>query len=308
MSKKTTGQDVQPPAGKPENSDGEPGWYKTLKWLVQKPYVLVAIIIFYIGIRIAGHDVLVPPLEKLGITNSPSLFHTTVTLTNSVSVDVPDPKTAACIEYAKKNQKPYWIESATQIVHLNFDRGTKKRTATFQVVYVLKLLRDIHSNDRSFTELFMTSDQRAKFTRISGTDVESSHGSNGKFDVEVEAKAGDVRTVVTGGQFEWPYDAPPRKGMGDNILLGKNDGTWNFPNDANDAIREYTLLLYSDGEPIEPIGKAAIRLKDKELNPTTAHFNRPDSTSGSALPSISARWENVFGNEEVAIHYSWPSL
>jgi hypothetical protein len=295
----------------PKRFEGEPpGLLKNIIWFFRNPLFLTGLVVVYVIFRLTGHDILVPLLEKAGMKKA----ETSMTKTNTVvipsvaSLQLDDQKTLECIAYAKANQKPYWIESITEIVHLQFDKIKRTRTATFQVVYVLRLLRDVRRNDQSFKEWFNSSDQRAKLTRISGADEESVHGANGKFEVQITGKAGEVRTVVTGGRFVWPYDAEPRNGLGDKIRLGRNDDTWNYPNDVNDAIREFTMLLYSDGNEITPIGQAAKWLKDGKLDTVPHRFNQPDIPSGPALPSISARWENVLGEQEIGIHFSWPPL
>lgn len=307
-------------ANKSEPSVSEPpAAIKWINWFSKNPWYLVGIltaaVFVYLVFRLTGHDILCPALEKVGVkcstnaTNYVEIIRTNVvTSTNAIAVEVSDAKTAECIAFARSHNKPYWIESATEIVHLQFDRSAKTRTGTFQVIYVLRLLRDVHRNDQSFKEWFNSSDQSAKLTRISGSDEESVHGNVGKFEVQIEGKAGDVRTVVTGGRYVWPYDAQPRNGLGDKIRLGKNDDTWNYPNDADDAIREYTLLIYSDAGEITPVGQAAKWLKDGKLDTVPHRFNQPDPASGPALPSISARWENVLGEQEVAIHFAWPPL
>src|ERR1022692_981888 len=233
--------------------DGEPpDWLKGIIWFRRRPWYLAftlgGTLFVYVVLRLTGHDLLCPLLERVGLKCSELATTRTnyVMITNSISLNVIDPKTDECIAYAKDKGKPYWIESITEIIHLQFDKILKTRTATFQVVYVLRLLRDVQRNDQSFKEWFNTSDQRARLTRISGTDEESVHGANGKFEVQIAGRAGEVRTVVTGGRYVWPYDAEPRAGLGDKIRLGKNDDTWNYPNDSDDAIREYTMLIYSD--------------------------------------------------------------
>lgn len=284
----------KPPQSSPE---GHPDTWQALIWkILSSPSalstVLILVLIVYVLARASGYDLLASMGAK-PLASTPTLAGVAT-----------DPKTAECIEKAMELKRPYVVLSINEVAHLQFDDSKSSRTADFTVSYTLLLLRDIERTDRVFKEGFRTATRNGQFTHVFGSEFEELPGQGETYDVRFSGKKGEIRTVTTAGRYVHTLPYPERRILREQLQLGPKEDTWNYPNEE-DVIREITMLIISDRPSLDGTTKTAAKRLDSDGKLLADTATASGGNSDSPFKTLSARWEQVMPNEEVAIHFKW---
>jgi hypothetical protein len=219
------------------------------------------------------------------------------------------PNLRQCLAEARRLNKPYAIESITYWIQIEKDtlNGVPAQRQERRIFYTLRSLQPIAKNQELFDEELHTHVENANFEHWYGTEYEEFHDpSKKKFYVKFDMAKDDVRTVVTGANFILPLPFTGRKELNNHLTILPNEDFQAYPNEADDAICELSMVIESKSLPIQPVGgDAAKRFFEGNLKNEEAKFSF-DSSSSTGVRTISARWRNVNAKEVVGLYYTWP--
>lgn len=206
-----------------------------------------------------------------------------------------------CLQAARERQRPYAIESA--VVIWSFSDTQTRRYLSVRIVYTLRVLRPFSAQEAGLFKEEYGYDTRL-FRHWHGPEDERWLSAEGHvYAVEFDGEEGEIRTVVTGAELEYPLPfAEGRAGFGNRISLKANEDFWRYPNEV-DVICSITLILQSATTSIAPVGLGGALARGSEVTPRAA-VNR--ALGEARQHSLSVRWEEtLLPGDIVGIHFSW---
>lgn len=212
------------------------------------------------------------------------------------------PATSPCEAAAIRDNRKYVIESAIMFVDPELVGRTLQ--VDLRTVYHLKALTDIAKNDPAFIEEY-TYRYAQDFQPWFGTE-KMIHTDGNNYQVVLEMKKGDERTIVTGGRFLYRWPLPTRKFFNDLMTFGPSDYAAMYPNKDPDAICELDLIASSSTLDLHPADESAITLNEKSQIVSALDPNQTPP-SEAVLPSqrsISYRWKDVVARQTKIIKFS----
>ncbi|HEX3070310.1 MAG TPA: hypothetical protein VHX14_17215, partial [Thermoanaerobaculia bacterium] len=132
-----------------------------------------------------------------------------------------------CEAAAISGNRKYVIESAVLFVDPELI-GRRVLQVDLRTVYHLKALTDIAKNDPAFIEEY-TYRYAQEFQPWFGTE-KMIHTDGNNYQIVLEMKKGDERTIVTGGRFLYRWPLPTRKFFNDLMTFGPLDYAAMYPN------------------------------------------------------------------------------
>jgi hypothetical protein len=210
----------------------------------------------------------------------------------------------ALIDAAEKAKRPYVLDSV--VLHVRHDdSGKPKKRRTFvRAIYTVRALRDINADEeKTFPEEF-ESDTKKKFTHWFGSHRETFLSPQGSaYDVDVQAKAGQRFTVMTGAVLDYtlPLDVRPLPRQLGN--LQPNEDSWFYPN-KEDFIGSITIVVESPTTALRPHALQAIRMRNKQVVNHDARLSGPEGSKPFER-SISYTWFNLTPGDLVGLVYAW---
>lgn len=222
----------------------------------------------------------------------------------------PPTKLERCIQKARDLNRPYVIESATNIWHISDRPGTTKtpdtpetpssRSLSLRSIYTIRAIESFGPKDKLFED--WSGYDNAHFLHWHAPDPISARSNDAqRYFVEVGADRGEQRTIITGAEYDYSL---PRKdnraGCNNTTTLQGREEALRYPNDI-DVICELTIVIESNTTPLHSLGGALVR----ESYP---HRRDPiHRTEGSVRQhSLSLHLDEILvPGDDVCLKYSW---
>ncbi len=205
----------------------------------------------------------------------------------------------------KKFHRDYVIESATMLVKLKTDPAFPGQTSVGEVRLVYTILA--LTNVTTFDEEFHSPLPNVNIERIRGSDPESDFKepapTKKTWDVRVNLKAGERRTIVTGAKYTYTLPFPEKRNVHDFHDLTPREDVWGYPN-TEDVIGELTILVESDA-PLKTPRDGDALLAEQIHGQRVVHANTPalraPEKESPAPYVLVARWQKVMPGQLVEL-------
>jgi hypothetical protein len=213
-----------------------------------------------------------------------------------------------CVQSARARDMAYVIESATLLWRISDSPQGDKRHLSLRSLYVVRSLRDYGVKSKTFPE--WSGYDNARFWHWYAPDLFSSNSNDAQsYYVEYEGVQGELRTIVTGAEYEYELPRPDKRAGCKNKAsppLGSREEALRYPNDS-DILCDLTIIVESDNTPLHLSGASLLVHGDnsRELRAV----EQPDPALRNVAVrqrSLSVRVrDTMIPGDDVCLRYTW---
>lgn len=220
----------------------------------------------------------------------------------------PPTRLTRCIQEARARNMAYVIESATSLWRISDSPRGDKRHLSLRNVYVVRSLRDYDAKSKTFQD--WSGYDNARFWHWYAPDLFSSSSNEAQtYFVEYEGVKGELRTVVTGAEYEYELPRPgERPGCRNKASppLGPREEALRYPNET-EVVCDLTIVVESDTTPLR-LSNASLLVHGDQARELRA-VERPDRAHRNLLVrqrSLSVQVnETMIPGDDVCLRYMW---
>ncbi len=199
------------------------------------------------------------------------------------------------------------------IVHITLkdvnENGKKSRKAYYRTVYTLRSFVNTDSfNGKTFQECYSSVD-KISILDWAGSEKQEAKLEGGGYWVKFSAKRNDIKTIITGADFTYPFPLPTDNQctcfLTQDIKFNLKPSEWMacYGNDE-DYIDRLTILIEGDNVNIKLADQPTRRAKEESQKVNAESYTRiyPDNSTRNTLL---ATWENVGPGDCVGLKIEW---